>query len=371
LPIRVAIDGTPLIGERTGIGHVTDNLLRALAARDDVVPIAYAVTRTGRADLRRDLPPGVAAGTSWLPARVVRPLWTRFDLPRIEHWTGPVDVVHATNFAAPPSRAPVVVTVHDLTFAHSPELVSDDTRRFVDDLLRSALARGAVVHVVSDFVGAEVREHYSLPLERVRRVYPGLGHVAGGDPVAGRRTAGADQYVLALGQVEPRKNYPLLVRAFDRAAEHHPSAHLVIAGPDGWDQDAFEGARRAAARSGRIRWLGYVSDATRSDLLAGAQAFVYPSRYEGFGHPPLEAMTAGVPAITSNAGALPEILGDAALMVDRDDEGALADALARVLEDPILRAELVRKGHERAARYSWLQAADDFAALYRDVSRGG
>lgn len=368
VPIRVAIDGTPLIGERTGIGHVTFELLCALAKRDDIAPIAFAVSRTGRDDVGRDLPPGVDLGTSWLPARVVRPLWTRFDWPRIEHWTGRVDVVHATNFAAPPARAPVIVTVHDLTYAHSPDLVSEDTRRFIDDLVRRAVSRGAIVHTVSEFVAAEMREHYDLEANRVRCVYPGLAHVGGGDADAGRRAAGVDQYLLALGQIEPRKNYPTLVRAFDRIAADHPAVGLVIAGPGGWDQDAFDAARDAARSRDRIRWLGYVPDDVRRDLLAGARGFVYPSRYEGFGHPPLEAMSVGVPTVSSNAGALPEILGDAALMTDADDEVALAAAITKLLDDEAMRAALVARGHARVARYTWTRAADDFAAFYAEVA---
>jgi glycosyltransferase involved in cell wall biosynthesis len=368
VPIRVAIDGTPLIGERTGIGHVTFQLLSALATRDDIQPIAFAVSRTGRDDIGRGLPPGIELGTSWLPARVVRPLWTRFDWPRIEHWTGPVDVVHATNFAAPPARAPVIVTIHDLTYAHSPDLVSEDTRRFIDDLVRRALRRGAVVHTVSEFVATEMRDHYDLAAERVRCVYPGLADVSGGDAVAGRRVAGTEQYLLALGQIEPRKNYPTLVRAFDRVAPQHPGVGLVIAGPAGWDQDAFDAACHAARARDRIRWLGYVSDDVRRDLLAGARGFVYPSRYEGFGHPPLEAMSVGVPTVSSNAGALPEILGDATLMVDVHDEQAFAAAISRLLADDGTRADLVARGRARVARYTWARAAGDFSALYADVA---
>jgi alpha-1,3-rhamnosyl/mannosyltransferase len=231
-------------------------------------------------------------------------------------------------------------------------------------LIRRALDRGATVHVVSDFVGAEVRAEFGLPPERIVRVYPGLRPTEGGDPAAGRRLARADRYVLALGTVEPRKNLPTLVRAFDVAAGALADLHLVVAGPDGWDRDAFKAARAAARHGDRIRRLDYVSENDRRDLVAGAALFAYPSHYEGFGHPPLEAMAAGIPVVAGDAGALPEVLGDAALLVDPGDEAALAEALVAGLDDKTLRAALAARGRERVTRYSWERAADELARLY-------
>ncbi len=189
--LRVAVDANPLIGERTGIGHVTARLLEGLALRDDVEVTGYAVTRTGRRDLAGLLPSGILPATSWVPARIVHPLWTRISWPTIEHWTGPVDVVHSPNFIAPPARVPVIVSVHDLAFAHSPELCRPEAQRLVP-LLRHALARGAIVHTGSDFVAAEIREFFDLPPERVARVYSGIAtHAADGDAASGARSQGA------------------------------------------------------------------------------------------------------------------------------------------------------------------------------------
>ena len=148
-------------------------------------------------------------------------LWARAPWPRVEHWTGEVDVVHATNFVAPPSRAPVVVTVHDLAFAHSPELCRPETLAY-EPLLRQAIERGALVHTVSDFVAAEVRDYFDLPAERVARVYAGIAATGGGDASGGSaRSPAAAPYVLAMGTIEPRKNLPVLVRAFDVVAAAH------------------------------------------------------------------------------------------------------------------------------------------------------
>ena len=189
-PLRVAVDANPLIGERTGIGHVTARLLEGLATRPDVEVTGYAITRTGRRDLAGLLPAGITPATSWVPARVVHPLWARIAWPTIEHWTGPVDVVHSPNFIAPPARVPVIVSVHDLAFAHSPELCRPEAQQLVP-LLRHAIGRGAILHTGSDFVAGEIREFFDLPPERVARVYSGIAtHATDGDAAAGHALAG-------------------------------------------------------------------------------------------------------------------------------------------------------------------------------------
>jgi glycosyltransferase involved in cell wall biosynthesis len=366
-PLRVAVDANPLLRERTGVGHFTASIVDGLASRDDVAVSAYAISRTGRHDLGDKLPPGVRVATSWVPARVAQALWARTRWPRVEYWTGTVDVVHATNFVAPPSRAPVVVTVHDLAFAHSPELCRPEALRY-DGLLRQAIQHGAHVHAVSDFVAGEVREHFHMPGDRVTRVYAGASPLNCGDAANGRRIATSASYILALGTIEPRKNLPELVSAFDYIAERLDDLVLVVAGPDGWGVESFDDAVARARFGARVRRLGYVTDAERADLLAGASVLAYPSLYEGFGHPPLEAMAAGVPVVTARAGALPEAVGDAALLVEPTDVDALADALTRALTDSELRAQLVARGHERVRKFPWARALDELVALYRHVA---
>lgn len=368
--LHVAVEATSLLGPRTGVGQMVTNLLTTLSARDDLEVSAFAVTLRGRGALAYEVPRHVRARTRHIPARLTRMLWQHAPIPRAELWTGRVDVVHAPNFVAPPARAPVVTTVHDLTFVWYPELSTPDTLTF-PRYIRLAIDRGAILHVVSDFIASEVREHFDIEPERVVRVYSGLVPSAGGDPARGQRLSGADRYVLALGTVEPRKNLPNLVRAFDAAAGDDRDLVLLIAGPDGWGVDEFDAAVEGARHGERIRRLGYVDDHDRRDLLAGATVLAYPSIYEGFGHPPLEAMQAGIPVVASNAGALPEVLGDAALLPDPADVDALAGALDTVLHDHDVRAQLVARGHERVTRYTWDHAGAEFAALYRRVAGGG
>lgn len=349
---------------------MTQAIVEHLAARPEVSLVAYAVTRNRgiTADLR--LPPGLPVRITSVPARALFDAWRIAPAPRVERWTGPIDVVHGTNFVVPPTRAAALVTVHDLAFVRHPEMVTRASRRYAG-LLRAAVRRGAAVHVFSDTVRDQVVEWLRCPAERVVRIHPGVAETTTGDADAGRRRAGAARYVLALGTVEPRKNYPRLVAAFDRVAPHHPDLHLVIAGADGWGAADLTGAIAAATAGDRVVRLGYVSDADRADLLAGADLLAYPSLDEGFGHPPLEAMRAGIPVVAARAGSLPEVLGDAALLPDPESVEDFAAALGAALDDNALRARLVTAGAARAARYSWASTADALVACYTALAAGG
>ena len=225
--------------------------------------------------------------------------------------------MHATGFVAPPSAAPVLLTIHDLTFVRFPEMCTPDTLVVRAPDPRRARPRRDRPHVqrLRRRRGAgDVRPAPPSGWSASTRAWP---PTAGGDAAAGRRLAGSDRYVLALGTIEPRKNLPTLVRAFDAVAERDPELHLVIAGPDGWGVEAFDAAcaarspRRARPPAGLRR-----RRATAATSSPVRRVLAYPSIYEGFGHPPLEAMGAGVPVVASSGGALPEVLGDAALLPD-------------------------------------------------------
>jgi glycosyltransferase involved in cell wall biosynthesis len=348
---------------------VTAGLLAGLARRDDVELRAYALTWRGRDALAAIVPPGVAAATRPVPARIVREVWERgLSRPRAEDWTGPVDVVHATNFVAPPARAPVVVTVHDVTFLRFPELCTPETLRY-PGLIRRAVERGAVVHTPSEFVAAEVRELLGAPADRVVAIHSGIPPVLDGDAAAGRRIAGSERYVLALGTIEPRKNLATLVRAFDAVAAGDRELRLVLAGPAGWDAPHVQAAIDASAARNRIAQPGFVTPEARADLLAGATVFAYPSVYEGFGFPPLEAMQCGVPVVAGDAGALPEVLGDAAWLVAPTDTDALAGAISSLADtDAPVRARYVARGRAQVARYDWDRTASEMLELYRSLT---
>jgi glycosyltransferase involved in cell wall biosynthesis len=368
MTLRVAFDATPLLDRPTGVGVFSRALLDRLAPVDDLELVAFSVSWRGRDRLPDVVPDGVTTVRRPMAARPLRELWRRTEHPTIEAWTGPIDLVHGPNYVVPPTRrAARLMTVHDLSAIRFPELCTKDVLQW-PDLLRRAVDRGAWVHTVSHFVADEVAETLGVPAERLVAIPNGVDQVEEAPPGTGRRLAGCDRYVLSVGTLEPRKDLPALVRAFDALAATDPELGLVLAGADGWGAEAVHAAIAAAVHGDRIRCTGWVGGTDRAGLLREASVLAYPSRYEGFGLPPLEAMQVGVPVVATSVGAIPEVLGDAADLVSLGDEDALAEALLRALGDQAHRAQLVARGHERAARYSWDACAEGVLALYRRMT---
>ena len=358
--VVTAVDATPLLGMRTGVGVSVAGFIAAASADPGVDMVAYGLSAGAGRSLPDLLPDTVRAGRAIpIPATALLRVWERFDHPVVERWTGPVDVVHGTNFVVPPSRtAARLVTVHDLTSVHFPELCSPTSLRY-PGLIRRALDQGASVHTVSQSMADEIVEHFRVDPARVHVVHNGLTPL----PAPLPRDESAPPYILALGTTEPRKGLPDLVAAFDRIAGSMPDMQLKIAGPSGWGEDALDAARRSARHAGRIHRIGWVED--RSTLMAGARLLAYPSLYEGFGLPPLEAMSVGVPVVTTTAGAIPEVVGEAALLVAPRDPPALAEAILAAATDTATRDRLIGAGVERARLFSWQRSGRQLADLYR------
>lgn len=362
--MRVAVDITALHDARTGVGVVTHELLTRLAVRPDLELVAYSVSWRGRHAAPDLVGAGVTVAPRPMAARPLREAWRRSDHPAIERFTGAVDVVFGPNFVVPPAkRAARVAIVHDLTAWRFPELCTRDTLQY-PALVQRAVAGGAHVVTPTRAVADELRAATGAATERVHPVHWAPTTATGaGDPAGGRRRAGADRYLLALGTIEPRKDHVGLLRAFDLAADDDPDLVLVVAGPDGWGVEAFDAALASARHRDRVRRLGWVDDDARADLLAGADVFVYPSRYEGFGLPPIEAMAAGTPVVATAVAALQEVLGEAGVLVAPGDAEALAAGIRRATGPE--RAALVAAGRERAATFSWERAADEVAEVLR------
>jgi glycosyltransferase involved in cell wall biosynthesis len=313
-----------------------------------------------------------------MPARPLHASWARWDSPPLEWFVGAIDVVHGTNFLVPPTkRAAAVVSVHDLTPLHHPELCNEATLAY-PGLIRRAVGRGAWVHTDSAFVADEVMVAFGADASRVRVVHPGVPALpvpTEAETTAALRRllpAGTERYYLAIGTAEPRKDLPGLVRAFDEVAQQQPDVALVLAGPPGWGEQALDAAIAGARARDRIVRTGWVTEPDLAALLAGASVLAYPSLYEGFGFPPLQAMRAGVPVVATRAGSLPEVLGDAAALVEPGDHNGLVEALARCLGDEVERHRLVAAGTAWSDRYSWQRCGEGLETLYRDAadSRG-
>jgi glycosyltransferase involved in cell wall biosynthesis len=368
----VAIDVTPLLGARSGIGNAVGEILASLhdvEPPQPVVPYMLSLrARRSRADAPVD-----TRFVPW-PARALLRAWARADAPRIDHWLRPATVIHATNYLVPPSRLPTLVSVYDCSFVRYPELCTPEVRALVP-IVRRAITRGATVHTGSEFVAGEIEELFGPGLASADRLVviplgvPELGEAASMPPALDAAIGGSP-FVLAISTIEPRKNLPHLVRSFAPLAAEHPDLRLVIAGRDGPDRPAVDAAiaRLPNGARGRVVLAGHVSDAGRRALLDAASVLAYPSIYEGFGFPLLEAMSAGVPVVAARAGSIPEVAGDGALLVPPNDADALSAALDRVLTDDATRTGLVARGRDRLAAFSWPKTATALAACYRQLA---
>ena len=367
-PLRVALDVTPLAGEPTGIARAINGVIHALCADPSLAVSGWMLSGRRRAH-PSGVPSGVPVHHCPVPARLLHPSWARLPVPRGRLVHGPADVIHGMNYVVPPTSVPTVLTIQDANLFENPEWYDPNVQRFAS-LIRRAIDRGCWVHVSTHAVADALSRHCVVPDGRFAVIGYGVPEVPPGDAELGRQMAGTSQYILALGSVNRRKGLPELVEAFDRMPRRPPDLRLVIAGLPGLDEERLERTVAGLANPSGIVRISSIDEAQRSNLLYGASVMAYPSFDEGFGFPPLEAMTAGVPVVASTGGSIPEVVGDAAILTPPGDVEALAEALADALEDP-LRTDLVERGRRRLSAHSWDATAAGLADLYRRAADRG
>ena len=365
--MRVVVDARPALDARkTGVGHYTAHLLRALpaAAPGDEITAWYLHAK-GLLRPRTFFPgvEGLHERASRFPARVFEPLSSRLGEPRIERFLD-FDVLLATNFLPPAtSSSGVVLMVHDLAFRKFPETAPHMNERWVRRF-RSWLSAAARIIVPSASARGDLAELYDVDPARIDAIHHGVeAHAFRPAPEAAvsdvrRRFGIRGPFALFVGGIEPRKNLERLVRAFAQLRGLDDVSLVIAGGAVRWDPRAVEQLEAAiAALPGRIRGrvirTGYVSQADKVALMTEATLMAYPSRYEGFGFPVLEAFAAGLPVLTSNVSSLPEVAGDAAELVDPDDTEAITAALTRMLQDRDLLDNLAAAGLARVSGFTW------------------
>ncbi len=360
--LRIAIDahsvGTGLAGNES---YIT-NLIEALAELDEVNRYTLYVTRREAVERFQHRWPHVAVRRTLPHTPLVRiPLTLSQELRR-----RPVDLLHVQYTAPPFAPCPVVATIHDLSFEHLPQTFKRRSRLQLRLTVRRTARTAARVLVPSEHTRRDIIETYKLDAARVS-VTPlaAPAHFAPVDDekevrrVRERYKIEGD-YILAVGSIQPRKNLTRLIVAYAdlrRARPHANLPKLALVGKKAWLYDETLRAIETYGLGELTVLTGYVSEADLPALYTGALCFVYPSYFEGFGLPPLEAMKCGAPVIAGNRTSLPEVVSDAGLLVDPFDKDALVSALARVIDDPDLRARLRVKGMERAGHFSWRETA--------------
>lgn len=383
MPARIGFDVTAALAQGGGIGRYTRELIQALVAADpskaytlfsarppEVLPVPNSLPLAPNA-IHRPAP----LTEQWLYR-----LWYRLRLPvPVQTVTGPIDLFHSPDFVLPPvsGHIPTLLTVHDLSFVHFPDTFPARLVDYLNSVVPWSVARAS--HVLADSVATQrdLRQVWDVPEEKITVLTSGVNQRFQPviDPVVLRSVReryglGQAPYFLSVGTVQPRKNYPMLVRAYRSVADRLPH-DLIIAGGRGWLAEGLLAEIERQDLSDRVKLVGFVDDPDLPALYSAATGLVFPSMYEGFGLPLLEAMACGTPVISSSASCLPEIItapdGDAGILVDPADEQGWARAMMRLAEDDPSRAELVQRGLGRARQYTWDATARHLLAIYDNL----
>jgi glycosyltransferase involved in cell wall biosynthesis len=369
--MRIAIDAIPLVANKTGVGHYTDALAEWLARTHDDHQYELVSPFDFKFPNGHTPPPNLYK--RFTPVQPLFRKWWLVGLPALLR-ISPFDLFHGTNYCIPVfAPCPTVVTIHDLSLyaqghTHEAKNVQRGKRRI------PVMARRAdMIIAPSEATKREVIQHLKIHPERIRVVYE-----AAREKMKPLRLKDCESvlhkhgieppYLLYTGTIEPRKNLLTLLRAFHEillTTEHRPT--LVLCGGRGWmEEEVFELIAELKLQR-LVKCTGYVDDADLPALYSACEVFVYPSFYEGFGLPPLEAMACGAPVVTSNTSSLPEVVGEAGVMVNPHDASELARALAQLLRDPVQRDHLRHAGLARSKVFSWERAAHETQAVYDQV----
>ena len=359
--------------ERTGTEAYSFHLIRALL---DAAP-----QHRFRLYSDRTLPRELAAPHAEPRVRPFPRLWTHVRLSA-EMLTGPPDVLFVPAHVVPLIHPRTVVTVHDLGYRYFPQAHPLLARLYLDLSTRWSVC--AAAHIIADSRATQedLVRHYAVPRARVTVAYPGRDESVGriGDPAVieavSRRYGITSDYALYIGTLQPRKNLVRLVQAFSKLNSQAPeraggklsNLTLVLAGSQGWLYDEIFAEVKRLGLEGRVLFTGRVADEDKAALMSGATMLVFPSLYEGFGLPVVEAMQCGTPVICSNTSSLPEVAGDAALLVDPLDVDALAQAMLRLIQDADLRRTLTERGYVQARKFSWQACASGVLSALESVA---
>jgi glycosyltransferase involved in cell wall biosynthesis len=378
--VRIAIDYTSAVHQRAGVGRYTRSLTAQILPRlapEDKAVLWYASSSRAEIALPSvEIPAGCSLRRVPISPRLAAIGWHRLRLPlSIDRFVGHVDLHHEPDFVAPPTSAPMMTTIHDLSYLIVPEYAHPDLRKYLERAVPRTLKRANRVIAVSETTRRDIIERYRIEPERVTTIYNGVDHWFRAPDEATVERALQQfgirrPYFIMVGTVEPRKNHLAALRAFSALYERRRDVSLVIVGNPGWLSEPIVGEIEKASKSMPVRYLRFVDDTWIPALYGGSIGLLAPSWYEGFGLPVLEAMACGAAVITSDRGALPEVAGEAALVVPPGDTDGLVQSMSSLLTDAGRREDLIRRGMARAAEFTWERAAIDHLKIYRETFEG-
>ena len=363
----------PCCGKRSGIGAYTYELAKRLKSGDGLEFCGNVFNFAGRNDNSQALE-GIfmpIRESRLLPYGVYRRIWDIVPVRYDSLFPRGTDLTVFFNYIVPPRiEGQVMTAVHDMTYLRYPETMAAQNLRRIRRGIRYSVERSSRILTVSEFSRGEIAELLGVPWEKIEVVYPAPPLRPGPADFEGcvRKWGLRRPYLLFVGTIEPRKNIARLLRAFALLKEKDRIPHqLVLAGGRGWRDEEIMETARGIRHGGDVIFTGYVSGDEKSALYRNAEVFVFPSLYEGFGIPPLEAMAHGCPVVCANAASLPEVVGAAAELVDPLDAEGIAEGLRRVISDRGYAGNLREKGRIQARKYTWESSAERLRALCKEI----
>lgn len=377
--MRIGIDVTAAVTQGGGIGRYTRELIYALTAVDTTTAYRFFSAKHPATSPVPDPIPNannVTIHPAPVDERWLYRLWYRLRLPLPVQWvTGRLDLFHSPDFVLPPvsGRIPTLLTVHDISFVHHPETFPERLVTYLNRVVPWSIQRATHVLADSNATKADLEACWQVPSQKITVLYSGVHERFQPVTDAEKLTAvrqkydlGDAPYILSVGTVQPRKNYQMLIRAFKPVAATFPH-RLIISGGKGWLYDEMMMEVREQGLKGRVHFPGFVADADLPALYSGADLFVFPSLYEGFGLPLLEAMGCGTAVISSNASSLPEVAGQAAVQLPPADQAAWSQMMQLLLADPAERTHYIEAGFNQVLQFRWQQSARQLLNIYQHL----
>lgn len=370
--MKICIDIQAAVAQGAGIGRYVRELAEHLNKSAEADSLLFFYFDFMRRGLSLSLPLANTRAVRWCPGRIVQSCWKRLGWPPFNWFAGPADLYHFPNFIIPPlGQGKCVVSIHDASFLRYPEFTENRNLTYLRAAIKNTIRRADAIITISHFSAAELACFFPEARPKTYVIYPGIvEHMTSCSLQAGdkiRQTKGLRRpYILTAGTLEPRKNIEFLIQVFENMKEFQ--GELVVAGRRGWKYEAIIDRMRSSPRAAEIRLLDNVDDGELSAIYAGAELFLFPSFYEGFGFPPLEALVCGLPVISSTGGSLPEVLGEGALLIKEYDAARWARDAMFLMNNLNARQSLIDKGRRQVSQYTWAETARKTMALYRRIA---
>lgn len=381
--MNISFDAVPIInGKMTGVGwcEVGQTMAMARLHPEDNFYYSFFSRKDDHIKLEKLAPfsENIGANIAHFSGLLYRTASVVLPIPHKWFFKQKSDITHFFNYIAPPGvDGKTVITVHDMVYRTYPETVRGRTKKILDMGLASSMKRADMIVTVSEFSKSEIIRYFPQHESKIRVVPCGVDldrfkpcQQPERIPEVKKKLGIEGEYFLYVGTIEPRKNLERLINAYNIFCQHEKDApKLVLAGGKGWLYDGIFQRVTDLKLEDKVLFTQYIPDEDMNPLMCGALAFVFPSIYEGFGIPPLEAMACGVPVLASNAASLPEVTGDCAVTCDPYSEEEIAEGLRRLYSDSELRADLSRRGLERAKTLTWDSSAEKLYSVYKELMK--